>query len=219
MRKKRYTLTPFLSLLLFTLLSASCGDDDNYVYPPVLTEFVDAYVNSASYIDKIVTDQGETLLLENNVSAKELQTDSYYRALCMYERIDTQSNQAKAYSLKLVFSSTPIPSEKFIHGVKTDPLSVQSIWRGRNYLNIIVLPKAQNITHSYHFIEDSVVTREGITKVYLKLYHDRNNDLEAYEQKTYLSVPLHSYSMQKGDSIYFRVNTYKEGLKTWKFAY
>lgn len=219
MKKIRYTLPPLLGLLLSTLLCSGCDDDDNYVYPSVVTEFVDAHVSSSYVIDQFITDQGETLFLENNISAKELQPGSYYRSLSMYERTDTQAKQAKAYSLKLVFASTPVPVDKFTYGTKTDPLSIQSIWRGGDYLNIIALPKAQNITHGFQFIQDSVVTREGITNVYLKLYHDQNNDLEAYEQKTYLSVPLKSYSLQEGDSIYFRVNTYKEGLKTWKFAY
>jgi len=219
MRKSRYTLPVLLGLLLFTLFCISCDDDSDYVYPPIVTEFVDAHVSSANLIDKIMTDQGKSLSLENSVSAKELQADTYYRSLCMYETNDAQPGQVKVYSLKPVFASAPISSEKFIHGVKTDPLSIQSIWRGGNYINIIALPKAQNITHGFHFIQDSLVNHEGITKLYLKLYHDQNNDLEAYEQKTYLSVPLKSYSMQKGDSIYFRVNTYKEGLKTWKFTY
>lgn len=218
MRKSRYTLPSLIGLLL-ALLCSSCNDDDNYVYPSVVTEFVDAHVNSSHFIDRIINDQGETFTLENRISAKELQADSYYRSISMYEKTDIQTKLAKAYSLKLVFSSIPVPVEKFSHGIQTDPLSIQSMWRGGNYLNIVSLPKAQNITHGFHFIQDSVVTRGGITKVYLKLYHNQNNDLEAYEQKTYLSVPLKSYSLQKGDSIYFRVNTYKEGLKTWKFAY
>lgn len=219
MRKPRYTSSLLLSLLLFTLICISCDDDSDYVYPSAVTEFVDAHVNSANLIDKITTDRGETLSLENRVSAKELQADNYYRSLCLYETNHTEPGRVKVYSLKLVFASAPISSKEFIHGVKTDPLSIQSIWRGGNYLNIIALPKAQNITHGFHFIQDSLVNREGITKLYLKLYHNQNNDMEAYEQKTYLSVPLKSYSMQKGDSIYFRVNTYTEGLKTWKFAY
>lgn len=219
MRNVRYILPPFLSLLLITLICMSCDDESDYVYPAVVTEFVDAHVNSDQFIDKIVTDQGEVLSLENRVSAEKLQAEKHYRSICMYERDYCQAEQAMVYSLKLVYASTPVPKEKFINGVKTDPLSIQSIWRGGNYLNIVALPKAQNITHGFYFIEDSIVTRNNITKLYLKLYHDQNNDLEAYEQKTYLSVPLESYSMQKNDSIYFRVNTYKEGLKTWKFAY
>lgn len=219
MKRFRYALLPMLSLLLATCLCTGCSSNDDYVYPSVVTEFVNAYINSGHLIDRIVTDQGETLQLENNVQADGLQADSYYRSLCIFEKSQPQAAQAKVYSLKLVFSSAPMPADKFPHGVKTDPLSMQSIWRGGNYLNIVALPKAQNITHAYYFIEDSLVQRGGITKLYLKLYHDRNNDLEAYEQKTYLSVPLAGYSLQQGDSIYFRANTYKEGLKTWKFAY
>lgn len=219
MRQSQSTSPLLLSLLLFTLICISCDDESDYVYPSAVTEFVDAHVNSAHLIDKITTDQGETLSLENKVSAKELQADSYYRSLCMYETNHAEPGRAKVYSLRLVFASVPMPPEEFAHGVKTDPLSIQSIWLKGDYLNIIALPKAQNITHGFHFIQDSLVSHGGITNLYLKLYHDQNNDLEAYEQKNYLSVPLKSYSMQKGDSIYFRVNTYKEGLKTWKFTY
>lgn len=209
----------FRSLLLLSVVCCGCSDDDNYVYPSVLTELADAHVNSSLLVDHIVTDQDKTFRIENSISASDLQADCYYRALCIYEKSETQPDMAKIYSLKLVFAAEPLPAEAFTERVKTDPLSIESIWRGGKYLNIVALPKAQNIAHDFRFIEDSLTIHEGVTTLYLKLYHDRKNDTEAYEQKTYLSVPLESYSLQKGDSVYFRANTYDEGLKTWKFAY
>lgn len=219
MRKfPRASLLPVLGLMLSAMLCSGCDDDSNYVYPSVLTEFVDAHVDSSHLVDKITTDQAYTYTLENSISASGLQADSTYRSVCIYEKSSTEANQAKVYSLRLIYALAPVPAERFTT-IKTDPLSMQSLWRGGEYLNMVATPKAQNIDHVFAFIQDSLITDNGCTKLYLKLYHDQNGDLEAYTQKTYLSVPLSDYSLQEGDSIYFRAYTYKEGLKTWKFAY
>ncbi len=218
MSKIKRLLLPLLLLSLPVLLCSSC-DDDGYVYPSVLTEFVEAHISSSNVVDYIITDEEKRYTLGNTITASSLQADSCYRSLCIYEITDEETSLVKAYSVKQIYASTPITEDQLADGVKTDPLSIQSMWRGGSYLNIIALPKAQNISHIYYFIQDSVTVESGSTKVYLKLYHDQNGDLEAYSQKTYLSVPLKGYSLQEGDSIYFSVNTYDDGLQTWKFAY
>ena len=53
------------------------------------------------------------------------------------------------------------------------------------------------------------------------LYHDRKGDVEGFDQKYYLSVPLWHYQgiLNKGDEIVFQLNTYKEGMTSRTFTY
>ena len=76
--------------------------------------------------------------------------------------------------------------------MKTDPVNIQSIWRSGDYLNMILLVKAQNKKHSFHFIEAQGANQTSCLR--LTLYHDKGEDVEAYTQKAYLSVPLKKYS-------------------------
>jgi hypothetical protein len=55
----------------------------------------------------------------------------------------------------------------------------------------------------------------------LTLYHDRNNDIEGFNRKVYLSVPLWAYAgkLHKGDKIVFNIHTYKEGMTSRIFYF
>ncbi len=208
-----------LGLLVTLLLCVSCNKEDSYVYPSVLTELVEAHIASTEKVDYILTDKGKKLSVANPLTAEKLTTDTLYRTLCMYSLPIDGSNDVRVYSMKLVYAAKPIPKEAFKGEVLTHPLTVQSIWRGGNYLNLLTLPKAQHIPHDFDFIEEGIDRSQGHTRLHLRLHHNQNADLEAYEQKTYLSVPLAHYALQPGDTICFTANTYNRGLHTWKVAY
>ncbi len=210
-------------MLAMALLCASCSDEgnDGSAYPPVLTELVDIHVCSEGYIDYIVADAGDSYVAENRVKAEKLTANALYRALCVYEKTVSSSSDkgARLYSVKLVMSDKPTPVAEVKGEIKTDPLNVQSVWRGGTYLNLALLPMAQSVSHTYGIIEESHVSGEAGQKLYLKLHHSQNGDYEAYQQAAYLSIQLKDYAMHAGDSIFITINTYKDGLKTWGVAY
>mgnify|MGYP000508053380 FL=1 len=105
--------------------------------------------------------------------------------------------------------------------IKTDPVAIQSIWRGGNYLNLILQVKVKDQKHGYHFIENKLENKDGEQTLYLTLYHDRNNDIEGFNRKVYLSVPLWAYAgkLHKGDKIVFNIRTYKEGMTSRIFYF
>lgn len=77
-------------------------------------------------------------------------------------------------------------------------------------------------THEFHFIDNGITHNEDGTKTLnLTLYHDRHDDVEGFNRKVYLSVPLRTYAdvLQKGDKIIFTLNTYKEGMTSRSFTY
>ena len=128
--------------------------------------------------------------------------------------------EAMLYNTQLVISPVPLPESKFKE-IKTDPVAIQSIWRGGNYLNLILQVKVKDQKHGYHFIENKLENKDGEQTLYLTLYHDRNNDIEGFNRKVYLSVPLWAYAgkLHKGDKIVFNIHTYKEGMTSRIFYF
>ena len=185
---------------LTSLLLGACGEDD-YVYPNVLTEW----------------------RIQSRTGLDGLAPDTTYRTVTMYAPLtdsEEAEKEAMLYNTQLVISPVPLSESKFKE-IKTDPVAIQSIWRGGNYLNLILQVKVKDQKHGYHFIENKLENKDGEQTLYLTLYHDRNNDIEGFNRKVYLSVPLWAYAgkLHKGDKIVFNIRTYKEGMTSRIFYF
>ncbi len=205
--------------LMLPLLLPSCSDD--YVYPSVLTEFIDLQTDDTGTARYLITDSGTTWHIQERSGLDGLVTDTVYRTVSMYAPITDSENEAILYSCKTIVSPIPMSEEAFTQ-VKTDPVSIQSIWRSGSYLNLILLVMIKDQNHSYHFIENQLEYNEdGTRTLYLTLFHDRHDDVEGYSSTVYLSVPLWAYAdrMAEGDSIVFSLNTYEEGMTSRTFVY
>jgi len=207
----------FLTILL--LLCGSCQEDD-YVYPDVLTELAEAQTNDKGTLTYLLTDKGDKYRVLEREGLEGLTPDSIYRALCVYQVTDTQGKTVQLYSAQKVLSMLPKPASAFTDGVRTDPLEIQSIWLSGRYLNMVLLPMAKDKSHIYHFVENGLTQRtEGGNQLELTLYHDQNGDYEAFTRKTYLSIPLWEYGdkLGTGDRIILHIRTYQEGETTREF--
>lgn len=214
-----------LILFLCLLTLGACQED--YVYPSVITEFMDARTNEEGKLTRLITDTGDTLRIQERSGLDGLAADSTYRTITIYERLEEASSQAlplvKVYSVQQILSIPPIGKNNFSPGeIRTDPLDIQSIWRSGNYLNLILRPLVKEGKHIYMVAETDMTSHtDGHQTLHLMLYHDRNGDEEAFTRKTYLSIPLTSYQgrLKKGDSITLQLNTYQEGMTSRSFAY
>lgn len=205
------------TVILASLLLVQCDKDDDYVYPSVRTDFMDVYTDAESRIDRIQTDASPVLRMTNPL-ATHLRPDTAYRAVGMYSVPDAEKNTA-VYSITLIYSAVPYHGSN-LKSYHTDPVYMESVFRGGNYLNISVRPMVQDQQkHRYAFVEDSVVLKGGYRMVYLTLAHNKNEDRESFPRTVYLSVPLQQYGMSKGDSICFRANLYEKGMSAWKFPF
>ncbi|WP_455672115.1 NigD1/NigD2 family lipoprotein [Phocaeicola sp.] len=209
-------------LFFLPVLITACSDDD-YVYPDVLTEITSLKTDGTGTIRSLITDEGVEWSVQTRSGIDGLVADSIYRTITMYAPVDTEpaTREVMLYSTQLTVSPVPLPIEKF-REPKTDPVELQSIWRGGNYLNLIVVAKVKDQSHAYHFMENGITqNQDGTRTLELTLYHDRNNDIEGFDRKVYLSVPLWAYAdvLQKGDKIVFNLNTYKEGMTSRTFTY
>ena len=204
-------------LILVALLFTQCDKDDNYVYPDVLTDFMDIYTNEEAMDDCIHPDASGMLSLQNQLSGQGLRSDTLYRAVGMYALPDADGSTL-AYSVSLVYAEPPIRMGEGMTA-RMDSLYVESVYRGGGYLNIVVQPMMQTKAHVYAFVEDSVVRRGGRTSVYFTLAHSQNDDRESFPRRVYLSIPLKQYALSQGDTLHLRTNVYGEGIKEWHIPY
>jgi len=210
-------LKPYTFLLTAMLLTA-CGEDE-YVFPDLVTEFSCLKTDDKGFGIQIITDEGKTWNLQENNRPNKLTPDSTYRVVSRYAPID--ETYATAYSFWQVTSPIPQP-ESMYETISTDPVSVQSIWRSGDYLNLILQIMVKDQKHELSFIENGITTNEdGSQTLTLTLFHDRKDDVEGFNEKHYLSVPLWHYQdkLNKGDHIVFNLNTYQEGTTSRTFIY
>lgn len=198
-----------------SLLLGACGEDD-YVYPDVLTDMTDLKTDRTGTGRYLITDEGTTWRIRSRNGLDGLAPDTTYRTVSMYAPVtdlEGAEKEAVLYNTQPVISPVPMPASTFKE-IKTDPVAIQSIWRGGDYLNLILQVKVKDRKHSYHFIENKLENKDGERTLYLTLYHDRDNDVEGFNRRVYLSVPLWAYAgkLHKGDKIVFNIHTYKEGM-------
>ncbi len=224
-RIKRVLLQGVMGLFPLTIGIISCSDDESYTYPNLLNEFADAVTDSSARFTHLQTDNGEKLPVANakEISTEGVTPDTTYRTIVGYVPTITEKGASGAhiYNLQAIAAPQAQPASN-VTEIKNDPLKVQSIWRGGDYLNFILLVKVQKGKHTFQFIEDSltVSASTGQRTLYLRLYHDANNDVQAYTQKTYLSLPLAGYAdkLKNGDLIEIKVPT-TQGWEAWVREY
>ncbi len=209
---KRYLPYPLLALWL-TLACTACGDD--YHYPPAVLEYLTAETDANGAYRTVVTDAGRTLPVLDDRTSKRVRPDTTYRIVSNYEHVTANDGTegVRLYAVLNAIAPVPATAGHFEKGVRTDVChEVLSHWRGYGYLNVVVLVRQQG-SHSFHFVEDSVRVSPGGTRrsVYLTLYHEAANELQDYEKRAYLSIPVHPY-LSNGISrldVFLRINTDK----------
>ena len=206
----RHIITISSILLAF----CACSDDNDFVYPNMITELAEMKTGKDGNIQSLVVDNGTCYEIQNKDKYDGLIKDSTYRVLASYVQLDEENKSlVEIKTIRLTNSSYPIKREK-VKQIATDPVELQSIWTSGNYLNVYVISKVKDIQHIYRFIEDSITTSNGRKTLHISLLHQRNNDIEGYNRTIYLSVPLYPYhqTFSRTDSVSSTLNTYKNGF-------
>ena len=204
----------FFAVLVFT----SCGEEA-YVYPDLITEMVCLKTDNQGFGTHFVTDEGHTWHLAKDNRPDSLTADSTYRVVSRYAPLS--ETDAKAYSFYKTISTLPKLESEY-GSIHTDPVSIQSIWRSGDYLNMVLQIMVKDQKHELSFIENGITTHaDGTQTLTLTLYHDRKGDVEGFNEKHYLSIPLWHYQgiLNKGDQIVLQLNTYKEGMTSRNYTY
>ena len=210
---------PTRYLIFFAVLVlTSCGEEA-YVYPDLITEMVCLKTDNQGFGTHFVTDEGHTWHLAKDNRPDSLTADSTYRVVSRYAPLN--ETDAKVYSLYKTISTLP-KLESAYESIHTDPVSIQSIWRSGDYLNMVLQIMVKDQKHELSFIENGITTNaDGTQTLTLTLYHDRKGDVEGFNEKHYLSIPLWHYQdiLNKGDQIVLQLNTYKEGMTSRNYTY
>ena len=205
-------------IFLSAVLLSACGKED-YVYPNLITEMTCLKTDAEGFGTQIVTDQGIVWQLQEGNRTDSLTADSTYRVVSRFAPIN--ETEAQAYAFWKVIAPLPKPEWQY-ESTHIDPVSLQSIWRSGDYLNMVLQVLVKDKEHELSFIENDLRTNaNGKRTLMLTLYHDRKGDVEGFYQKFYLSVPLWHYQdkLNEGDNIVFQLNTYKEGVIQRTFTY
>ena len=213
-------LLKILSTFFIVSLLCACGEEE-YVYPDVLTEFVCLKTNEQGKGAQLITDEGKTWEIpESQRPSDKLTPDSIYRVVSKYVPLpDTE--EADVYALQSVIAPLPKAESEF-EDIHTDAVTIQSIWRSGDYLNMVLQIMVKDQKHELSFIENGITTNaDGTQTLTLTLYHDRKGDVEGFNEKHYLSIPLWHYQdiLNKGDQIVLQLNTYKEGMTSRNYTY
>lgn len=205
-------------ILFATLSLLACGEEE-YAYPNLITEMVCLKTDANGFGTHFITDNGHTWYLPKDNQPDSLIADSTYRVVSRYAPLN--DTEAQAYSFYKTISSLPQPESDY-ETIHTDPVNIQSIWRSGDYLNMILKIKVKVQEHELSFIENEIVeNHDGTQTLTLTLLHDRKGDVEGFDEKFYLSVPLWHYQekLNKGDQIVLQLNTYKEGMTSRNYIY
>ena len=214
MKKLLKTICIFLSAVLLT----ACGKED-YVYPNLITEMTCLKTDGNGIGTQIVTDQGIVWHLQKDNRPDSLTADSTYRVVSRLAPLN--ESEAQAYAFWKVIAPLPKP-EKESETIHADPVSIQSMWRSGDYLNMVLRIKVKDQEHELSFIENGITANtDGTQTLMLTLFHNRKGDVEGFDQKFYLSVPLWYYQdkLNKGDQIVLQLSTYQEGMTSRTFIY
>lgn len=202
--------------IFFTLLTACQKEENQYVYPSIITEFAELQSDHEGKGIRFTTDSQKIYAISSPV--KELQADAVYRVVCGYEPTGEYSDTlplAKVYRL----SAVEILSHKDTEDTAgTDPTGVTAVWRSSYYINMQLTPKTQGGKQEWGYRTDSVTQTSYGRTIHLSLFHNQADDPYAYSTTVYASLPLPVLAPQKGDSLTFTIQTF-DGSKTWRFAY
>ncbi|MDO4929769.1 MAG: NigD-like C-terminal domain-containing protein [Bacteroidales bacterium] len=198
-------------LLVLTAPLVACSDDEE-VAKSFRQDLAEIVTDADGVQRYLVRDDGDTLLVTNGAARNVLSPDTVYRVRALYTLND---QGAEVSTLTSVFSPNPVEMTSSV--VLRDSLSLDAIWRGGRYVNLLVSYKSGGINHSAAFIDNGIVTSPSGTRLLrLTLYHSNNGDREYYTQQVYMSCPLYNYADQLTsgrDSIEFTVTTYDGTVK------
>lgn len=77
-----------------------------------------------------------------------------------------------------------------VDDLKNDPIVFESVWMGRNYLNISFYIDTGNRQHTVGLIKSPSPYPGDTDALYLLFRHDKNGDSDGYRKKVYASFDL-----------------------------
>ena len=174
-------------------------------------DFAEAVVNSNKQVAKIITDDGDEMLVTSPYTAKWIaKADTTYRCMLYYNKVE---GKAEVVSMGQVPCAAIVPLSKFEKELKTDPVKFESTWMSKTgrYLNLSIQVKSgvtddTTAVQSLAIVSDTLITHSDGKQIRnLILHHDQGNVPEYYSTQVYVSIPT---SRIDADSVRISINSY-----------
>jgi hypothetical protein len=214
MRKLLYIVSSFF-LSLSSVLFSSCTQDayekGEGEYSLLRGDFAEAVVNSNKQVAKIITDDGDEMLVTSPYTAKWIaKADTTYRCMLYYNKVE---GKAEVVSMGQVPCAAIVPLSKFEKELKTDPVKFESTWMSKTgrYLNLSIQVKSgvtddTTAVQSLAIVSDTLITHSDGKQIRnLILHHDQGNVPEYYSTQVYVSIPTNRID---ADSVRISINSY-----------
>ena len=174
-------------------------------------DFAEAVVNSNKQVAKIITDDGDEMLVTSPYTARWIaKADTTYRCMLYYNKVE---GKAEVVSMGQVPCAAIVPLSKFEKELKTDPVKFESTWMSKTgrYLNLSIQVKSgvtddTTAVQSLAIVSDTLITHpDGKQIRSLILHHDQGNVPEYYSTQVYVSIPTNRID---ADSVRISINSY-----------
>lgn len=193
--------------LLLCMTSACSGDNDDTLFPPLVTELVDLKTDGNKMGVSITNDDGKTYSIASTRLSTDV-SDTIVRCFCTYA--SENGNDATLYDIRAVYAGIPIPSDH-LQSHEKDPLRIISSWQTARYMNFqLAFLTTKTSSHGIIFCEDSLtVSPEGARMMHATLIHRRGEkDEESFTERFFVCLPLHLLR-ERVDSVRLTIPTYK----------
>lgn len=191
------------------ILGACSSADEEDMYPSLISEFGIVYTDADTCIWQFDTDGGSTYRLASPIRLSGADPDARYRGIVRYVTEAAGGAQLRGFQgTPLLHDSTAV--------AQTDPTGIESVWMGRDFINLRLTPRTQGGQQYWGYAIDSVSTDS--THYHLRLHHSQQNDPTSYTATLYASIDARRLpSYHQGDTITLHINTFN-GLRTWKLT-
>ena len=174
-------------------------------------DFAEAVVNSNKQVAKIITDDGDEMLVTSPYTARWIaKADTTYRCMLYYNKVE---GKAEVVSMGQVPCASIVPLSQYDKELKTDPVKFESTWMSKTgrYLNLSFQVKTgvtddTAAVQSLAIVSDTLITHSDGKQIRnLILHHDQGNVPEYYSTQVYISIPTNRID---ADSVRISINSY-----------
>lgn len=198
------------SLLALAAMVVACGDDDDEkVYPSIVTEMAMMRSDDACMIYSFTNDSARSFTLSKPIDTGV--KNGLWRMLVGYVLED--DGKATVHSLERVVATRDSTD---IADVRHDPVGFVSAWLGGGFINLHLAPKTQGGKHYWGYVRKGLRSNTaGGTTLSIALHHRQGSDPQAYSTDAYLSISLDSLAAEPGspDSVELSIQTFEGTTK------
>ena len=117
----------FLHLFLLCLLLTACKEE-TYVYPDVLTEFIDLQTDESGTITRLITDNGKHYAVQPREGLNGLHADTIYRTVSIYQPLSEGEKPEAKLIVEVKRKDQPHTFHFIEDSISTDTQGIRTLY-------------------------------------------------------------------------------------------